>query len=203
MNLRYRLWFGSAAAGAFLLGTAALALMVPGYSQVHQTISEIGEMGSPARVPFAITLVCVAACILVFASAVRRVCSDAGRSSWAAYLIGYMAVPMVGLAIFASPHPLHNVFGISEIIAYVTLLVLALAWRREPRAKALVTLSWIASLLVWVALALNLSALQPNGAVWTSVAPVIGIAQRTLFITWFGWCAITGIMLSDFVAAPG
>jgi len=85
----------------------------------------------------------------------------------------------------------------------VAPLVLALAWRREPRAKALVTLSWIAFLLVWVALGLNLSALQPNGAVWTSVEPVIGVAQRTLFITWFGWCAITGIMLSGFIAAPG
>jgi len=51
MNLKYRLWFGSAAAGAFLLGTSALALMVPGYSEVHQTISEIGEMGSPAALP--------------------------------------------------------------------------------------------------------------------------------------------------------
>jgi hypothetical protein len=57
----------------FVFGIAGLGLMIPGYSHLRQTVSEIGEISSPARVPFAILLCCVAAFILVFASAVRDV----------------------------------------------------------------------------------------------------------------------------------
>ena len=71
MKRNYRLLFGPLAAAILGFGIAGLALLIPGYSHVHQTVSEIGEIGSPARVAFAIMLFCVAACILVFASAVR------------------------------------------------------------------------------------------------------------------------------------
>src|SRR6478672_4943169 len=77
-------------AGVILgFGVAGLALLIPDYSHVRQTVSEIGEIGSPTRVPFAIMLGCVAACILVFASAVRDVSVDAHHSRLAAYVIGF------------------------------------------------------------------------------------------------------------------
>jgi amino acid permease len=73
-------------AGAILaLGIAGLALMIPGYNHVQQTVSEIGEIGSPARFPFAVLLCCVAACILVFAATVRYRSVEAGHSQLAAY----------------------------------------------------------------------------------------------------------------------
>jgi hypothetical protein len=34
--------------------------MIPEYSHVQQTVSEIGEAGSPARIPFTVMLCCVA-----------------------------------------------------------------------------------------------------------------------------------------------
>ena len=71
MKRNYRVLFGPLAGAILFFGIAGLALLIPGYSHMQQTVSEIGEMGSPARVPFAIMLCCVAACILVFASAVR------------------------------------------------------------------------------------------------------------------------------------
>ncbi len=83
--------------------------------------------------PFAVPLCCVAACILVFAWAVRDMSIEAGRSQVSAYLIGFMALPAAGVGIFAYPHPLHNVFGISETIGYQPPLVFALTWRRENR----------------------------------------------------------------------
>jgi multidrug transporter EmrE-like cation transporter len=160
---------------------------------VHQTVSEIGEIGSAARMPFAIMLFCVAACIVVFASAVRDVSLATHHSPFAAYLIGFMALPAAGIGVFAYPHPLHNVFGLSELIGYQAPLILALTWRRDPRAKTLVVLSWIFFSIIWGAIALNLTSfVQP---VWAYVKPIHGLAQRALFAAWFGWCAVAGILL--------
>jgi hypothetical membrane protein len=169
--------------------------MVPGYNHVHQTVSEIGEIGSPARVPFAVMLCCVAACILVFASAVRDLSVQAGHSQLAGYLTGFMALPAAGIGIFAYPHPLHNVFGISELIGYQAPLFFALTWRRDTQAKPLVSLSWILYVIICVAIAVNLSSLDRQGAVWAYVKPAYGLAQRALFAAWFGWCAIVGLLL--------
>ena len=195
MKRDYRLLFGPLAGAILALGIAGLALMIPGYNHVHQTVSEIGEIGSPARVPFAIMLCCVAACILVFAWAVRDQSVDAGHSQLAAYLIAFMALPAAGIGVFAYPHPLHNIFGISELIGYQAPLFLALTWRRDPNAKPLVSVSWILYVLICVAIALNLSSLDRQGPVWAYVKPAYGLAQRGLFAAWFGWCAVVGLLL--------
>jgi hypothetical protein len=172
-----------------------LALTVPGYSQVHQTVSEIGEMGSPARVPFAIMLSCVAACILVLASGVRDIAVGAGRSPLAAYVLGCMALSIAGVGVFAYPHPLHNVFGLSELVGYQAPLILALTWRRDPRASTVVIFSWVMTGLVWVAIALNLGSLDRHGTLWAYLQPAYGLVQRALFAVWFGWCAGIGVLL--------
>ena len=195
MKWKYRLLFGPLAGAIFFVGITGLALLVPGYSQVRQTVSEIGEVGSPARVPFAIMLCCVAACIMVFALAVRDISVEVGHSQLAAYFIGFMALPAAGIGIFAYSHPLHNVFGISELISYQAPLILALTWRRDPRARPLVPLSWILYVVICAAIALNLSSLDRQGPVWAYVKPAYGLVQRALFATWFGWCAVVGLLL--------
>jgi hypothetical membrane protein len=176
-----------------VFGVASLAMLIPGYSHVHQTVSEIGEIGSPARVPFAVMLGGVALCILIFASAVRDVSVAAHHSRLAAYLIAFMALPAAGIGVFAYPHPAHDIFGMSELIGYQAPLAFALAWRHDARAKTLVVFSWIFFVLIWGAIILNLS---PFAApVWAYVRPVHGLAQRALFAAWFGWCAVLGILL--------
>jgi hypothetical membrane protein len=176
-------------------GIFALARTVPGYSSVHQTVSEIGEVGSPARISFALLLCAVAACLLVFAMAVRDLSKSAGCAPWAAYVIAFMAIPSAGVGIFAFPHPLHNVFGMSELIGYQAPLAFAVAWRHNPDAKRLVEFSWIMYILIWVAIALNMSSLDRHGAIWEFLQPGYGLVQRSLFAVWFGWCAIIGVML--------
>jgi len=199
----YRLLFGPLAAAILGFGIAGLALLLPGYSHVHQTVSEIGEIGSLARVPFAIMLCFVAACILIFASSMRDLSVEARHSKLSAYLIGFMALPAAGVGVFAYPHPLHNIFGISELIGYQAPLVFALTWRRDPQAKTLVVLSWILSVLIWGAIALNLSSLDRQGLIWAYVKPVHGLAQRALFAAWFAWCAVVGILLFHHVRNTG
>jgi hypothetical protein len=195
MKRDYRLLFGPLAGIILALGIVGLAMKVPGYNHVRQTVSEIGEMGSPAKIPFAMMLCCVAACILVFATGVRDLSIQAGRSQLAAYLIAFMAVPAIGTGVFAFPHPLHNVFGLSELVGYQAPLVFALTWRRDPQAKTLIPVSWIAYALTCIAIAANLSALYGGGAIWAHVKPVFGLVQRALFAAWFGWCAVVGLLL--------
>src|SRR5258708_2432957 len=72
-----RLLFGPLAAVIFAVSIIRLAMMVPGYSGVRQTVSEIGEVGSPARIPFAIMLWCVAAAVAIFSLALRKASLEA------------------------------------------------------------------------------------------------------------------------------
>ena len=190
-----RLLFGPASAAIFCIGVAGLALLVPGYSHLHQTVSEIGEVGSPARVPFTVMLACVAACTLIFATAVRDLSSQAGRSQVPTFLLVCSALSALGVGIFAFPHPLHNVFGLSEIFGYQAPVAVALAWRSDPKAKALVTCSWIFFALLWIAMALNLSPLFPHSWLWAHLKPVNGLVQRSLFLSWFAWCTVAGLLM--------
>jgi len=195
MRRNPRLLFGPLSCVIFFAGVVGLALLVPGYSHVHQTVSEIGEMGSPARVLFAIMLCSVAACTLIFAWGVREEAAQAHRPRWPTYLIGCMALSAAGTGIFAFPHPLHNVFGLSELIGYQAPLAIAIVWRGAPNTKALIVFSWILFVLVWVAIALNLGTLARQGQLWAYEKPIYGLVQRALFLAWFAWCAGAGWLM--------
>ena len=195
MKRDVRLLFGPLAALIFAIGVAGLPLIVPGYSAVRQTVSEIGEVGSPAQTPFSVMLWTVAIAVAVFCVGLRRTALDAGRSAWPAYLAAVMAICAAGIGVFAFPHPLHNVFGLSELIAYQAPLALALAWRRDPGLRGAVIFSTVMAAVVWVAILLNLTTLHRHGAVWTAIQPVYGLVQRGLFASWFVWCGGVGWML--------
>jgi hypothetical protein len=190
-----RLLFGPVAAGILAAGIFGLGFLVQGYDHVRQTVSEIGAMDSPARIPFMLMLCGVAGCLVVFAAGVRSESKKAGHGPLAAYLIICMSVSAAGVGIFAFPHPLHNLFGVSELIGYQAPLAFALTWRADPRSRSLVAISWFFSALVWLSLALNLSALVRQGIVWAEIKPFYGLVQRSLFAAWFAWCAVIGTLL--------
>ena len=60
----YRLWFGPLAVLLFVAGTLAIGLITPGYSHARQTVSELGEVGSPGQMAFSVLLCLVAAGLL-------------------------------------------------------------------------------------------------------------------------------------------
>lgn len=193
-----RLRFGVAALVVLCVGILLLALMIPGYSHVQQTVSEIGEVGSPAKFPFALMLIAVAACVLIFASGVRDVSGAAAASLLPAYLIAAMGVSIVGVALFPHPHTLHNVFGISELVGYQAPLAFAIVWRRKPDARALAALSLIFYAAIVVLIALNLSSMF-SSTLWSYVQPRYGLIQRALFGAWFIWSALLGVVLGNHV----
>jgi hypothetical membrane protein len=190
-----RLLFGLLGLVIFLAGLLALPPLVPGYDSVRQTVSEIGEMDSPMRWPFAAMLFAVAICMAVFALGLRSASIHARRNSFSAWLAAWMGVAAGALGYFAFPHPLHNVFGLSELIGYQAPLAFALAWRNAPRANSAVRFSWLMYGLLLISLALNLTAIVRSGTIWNDIRPFYGLVQRSLFLCFFVWSAGTGWML--------
>lgn len=195
MKPGYPLLAGLLSAVIFTLGLVLLPLGIPGYSQVHQTVSEIGMVGSPMQIPFTFMLCLTALCMLMFGWALGEASIGAGHSPLAGYLTACMAVSAAGVGLFAFPSPLHNYFGMSELIGYQAPLALAVTWRADRRAAAVVRLSWVMSVLMWVTIILNLSVLDRGGALWAYERPYYGLVQRSLFAVFFLWATLVGVML--------
>ncbi|EIL96359.1 hypothetical protein RHOFW104T7_10170 [Rhodanobacter thiooxydans] len=190
-----RLWFGPFAALLFFAGTFAIGLITPGYSHVRQTVSELGEVGSPGQVAFGVLLWLVAACLVVCAGAIARSLHDLGCSALPAYVVGAMAISCMGVGLFAFPHPLHNVFGLSETVGLQAPLAAALVCRKSPRARRATLFSMVMYVLVVLAIAINLVPLGRPAGLWPLIKPLYGLVQRFLFASWFFWCAGYALLL--------
>jgi hypothetical membrane protein len=182
------LWFGPVAVLLFLVGTFAIGLMTPGYSHVRQTVSELGEVGAPGQLAFSVLLCAVAACLIVYAGAIARSLRALGHSVLPAYFVGAMAISCAGVGVFAFPHPLHNLFGLSETVGLQAPLIAALVFRKDPRARPAAQFSAVMYVLVVLAIAINLIPLLRPADLWADIKPAFGIVQRSLFASWFLWC---------------
>ncbi len=183
---------GPAAALVFGLGVTWLGMIRPGYSAVRQTVSELGPMGERGRTSLAGLNLIVALFAIVFACGLLSVARLSVSTSLPAAFMGLYAILVVGLAAFPSGHPLHNVFGLLQTFPFVGApLTVALGWRGEGAVAAV---SWVALVLLIAGMALNLApAFSPRLA--KALAPVYGLAQRSLFVAWYGWCAALGVLL--------
>lgn len=191
---------GPVAALVFGVGVTWLGAATPGYSAVRQTVSELGPYGGRGRRTLAGINLVVALAAAVFAVALFLVARHAHWTATPAYLVGLYAVLAAGLAAFPTGYPsaifprlgLHNVVGLVQTIPFVGApLSVALGWRG---AGVLTSISWAALALVVVAMTLNLApAFSPRLA--KAAAPVYGLGQRSLFVAWYGWCAILGLLI--------
>lgn len=183
---------GALAGIVFFSAIYALASMVEGYSHIGQTVSEIGKLGSPAETYLRLTNLVVAICLFGFSWSLHLFARDNDVSRSPAILMACFAISEIGVAIFPSPHPLHNVFGLSMTIGYMTPLALALSWRKSGSMTNLVVISWIAFILIAVTILLNLS---PIFARDLYPLEYYGIIQRSLFVAFYGWCFYVGVKL--------
>jgi len=198
VRLSTRLLCAPLACAIFVYGVLILpSQLVPGYSDIHDSVSDMGQVGSPTRLAFRVVLMVLAVCTVCFADALREIAVRTGTSSWTAILVGMMAIALGGAAVFAYPHRLHMFFALPELIAYQAPLVFALTWRHEPRAKRLVAQSWGLYLLLTAVTFVNLSGPLGMNGLWGLVKPRIGLAQRMLFIIWFGWCTLLAKVFSS------
>jgi len=184
-----RLWFGPIALLLFVAGTITIGQMTPGYSLVRQTVSELGEVGAPGRTAFTMLLCIIAASLLVYAGALVRSLHELGHTPVPAYLVSAMAISCAGVGVFSFPHPLHNVFGLSETLGLQAPLAAALVSRHDARAKQLTMFSTVMYILVLLAIAINLIPIIRPPALWVHLRPIFGLVQRSLFASWFTWSA--------------
>ncbi|HKU63659.1 MAG TPA: DUF998 domain-containing protein [Rhizomicrobium sp.] len=194
MKTETRLIFGPVAAAIFFVGVTGLALLIPGYSHVQQSISVIGKLGTPLRIPFSLVIACYACSLLIFASGIFQVAAKTGSPKLPAYMIGYYAFTQLGIAVFATPHPLHNVFGLLSMLGYLAPLTLAFTWRRIG-PHSLIVISYLLGLVVLVAIVLGLSELFPQLGLWQLVSPYPGLVQRLLVAGWLPWFIAASVIM--------
>jgi hypothetical membrane protein len=197
---RLCLLFGLIAATTFVVASTVLGALLPNYDAVTQTISEIGEKGSPFETVFKAVSLFVAGCFLLFAFGVYRFSKKRRASLVPAALLGFFASMELGVFIFESPHPWHNVFGILSIAGFLAPLTLAITWPSAPDLPALRPLSAIAAVFLIVAIGLNLS---PLFVPIPFINEHIGLVQRALLVFHL-WCAYLAFVLfqSGFQVAP-
>jgi hypothetical protein len=182
----------------FIATWLVLGALLPNYDPITQTISEIGEKGSLFEVPYKITNLIVAGSFVLFSYGVFRFSTAHQLSPVPAFLLGFFALTQLGVSIFESPNPLHNLFGIASMPAFLTPLVLAITWRSAPGLHGLRKLSWLAGGLILIAIAVNLSPLFIRVPY---IARHIGLMQRFLPLFHL-WCACLAISLSRNANAP-
>lgn len=188
MSHRFLLVFGPIAAATFFVSMFVLGAMVKDYSHVSQTVSEIGMRGSPVELPFKIAMLAVTMSILIFAFGIYLLSKANHLSSLPAWFVAAYGLSDLGIDLFPLPHRLHNVFGILSIVCVYAPLVLAVAWQGSNRAAGLISISWIAFVLINLAILLNLDPdLLPE--------KYYGLVQRSFFVAFYGWCAFVGIVL--------
>jgi hypothetical membrane protein len=176
----------------FIGGTSGLALLDPGYSQMRQTISEIGSMDTPLRIPFAVLVVCIGVCELTFAWGLRIASADSRRSQAVCYLVAFSGLRSFGTAIFADPHPLHSLFGNLGLLSMLAPFVFAFTWRRELRAQGAVMLSVVLGIVIWIGI-FCFTPLSPLPAEIRDQSG--GVIQRVFLYSWMVWYGAVGVFL--------
>jgi hypothetical membrane protein len=178
--------FGVIAAAVFTATFIVLGMLTPGYDPVSQTISELGEHGSPFEIVFRVMMATVAVCLSLFAYGGYRASRNEGCSIVPALLLAAFAITEVGIAVFESPHSLHNVFGISSTVGFLAPLGLAATWRAKVW-QALRGISAIAAVLLIAEIVLNLSPLFVEFGETDYIPSHYGAIQRSLYFTFYGW----------------
>src|SRR5690606_37063289 len=144
---------------------------------------------------FTALLCLIAVCLAIFASGAARSLRGLGCSAFPAYFVVALAISCAGVGIFSFPHPLHNVFGLSETVGLQAPLVAALVCWRVPRAKQVVVFSVIMYVVVLVAIVVNLIPVVRPAGLWPLIKSYFGVVQRFLFLSWFAWCAGYAMLL--------
>ena len=190
MDLKKKmLSLGWIAATAFILGSLILGSQLKDYSAISQTVSEIGEKGSPLYIQWQILAVGIGCLLILFAIGIISFAKRADLSIAPGLFILIYGLSQFFVGIFPSPNPLHNVFGLTMIVGYFSPLMFPLLWKNKLGIRFKV-ISIIAFILIVLGIFLNLT---PAFAPTLYPLEYYGIVQRFLLYTFYLYCAYISI----------
>ncbi|MBT8321466.1 MAG: DUF998 domain-containing protein, partial [Eudoraea sp.] len=131
MNTKNVLIVGAIAAITFIFGTLIFGQQLEGYSAVSQTVSEIGQKGSPLYIPWQLFTIGTGCLLILFAVGLISFAKKRKLSIVPALFILVYGLSHFTMGFFPSPHALHNVFGLSMIVGYFSPLMFALYWKNK------------------------------------------------------------------------
>ena len=186
-----QLYFGAISGLIFVTVTLLIGALLTDYNSLSQTVSEIGKVGSPLQLPYALMLYSVSLLAAIFSYQALTFAKTHSLSIAPIVLIASFALSDAGVAIFPSPEPMHNIFGALHLFGYFAPLVLAITWRRYFSEQQLTNFSVHAFLLILVFLVLNFS---PMFAPSLYPMEYYGLMQRGVlycYYTWLAWLSIS------------
>lgn len=189
MDTKKTLSLGWISAVLFIAGSLVLGSFLGDYSFISQTVSEIGQEGSPLKLTWQLFSLLLGLLLILFS---LSIISFARRNKWSVVpgvFVLFAGLSEFGIALFPSPHPLHNIFGLSMTIGYFSPLVFFLLWKD----KLGVSFKWyslLAFILIVLGIFLNLS---PIFAPKLYPLEYYGLVQRFLLFTFYLYLALVAV----------
>ncbi len=173
----------------FIVGTFVLGSLLTDYSFISQTVSEIGEEGSPLYLQWQIFSIVIGTLLMIFAISIISFARHNNISVIPGIFILFAGLSEFGIALFPSPHPLHNVFGLSLTIGYFSPLLFFLLWK-DKLGTSFKQYSLIAFVLILLGIFLNLS---PIFAPQLYPLEYYGLVQRFLLFIFYLYMALIAV----------
>lgn len=173
----------------FIFGTLILGYQLPDYDLVSQTVSEIGQLGSPLQNTFRIFSFVISILLIIFSLSLISFSRKNSLSILPAIMLLTFGLAEFGIGVFPSPHPLHNVFGLSLTIGYLSPLFFFLLWK-DSLGKRFKWISLWIFILVIIGIFLNLT---PAFAPELYPLEYYGLVQRFLLYSFYAYLAYLSI----------
>jgi hypothetical membrane protein len=173
-------------------------LLRPGYSQVAQVISELGQVGTPNAILQDANFVATGLLLIAFAVGLYR---GIGRGRFvtlgiALFLVFPGVMVLVG-TLFPLPDPVHTPLSIAGfIVLIVAVFVVSFGLRKDDRWKRLASYS-LGTGVVLVGLLLLIIATGQG-----VLAPYFGLLQRLFIVPVFLWIEVLAIRLLALSSRP-
>ena len=174
---------------SFIFGTLILGAILADYNIVSQTVSEIGQKGSPLEGTFQIFSYSISILLILFSASLIFLSRKNSLSVVPGIFLLTFGLAEFGIGVFASPHPLHNVFGLSLTIGYFSPLMFFLLWKSRLGQRFKWISLWV-FILVIIGIFLNLT---PAFAPDLYNLNYYGLVQRFLLYTFYAYCAYVSV----------
>jgi len=195
MNSKTLLPLGWIAAAIFIIGSFILGSLLQDYNPLSQTVSEIGQNGSPLSFHWQVFSTSIGLLLILFAMGVISFAKENKLSIAPGIFMLTYGIAQLGVGMFPSPHQLHNVFGLSMTLGYFSPLVFALSWKNKM-GKGFKQISLLAFALIVLGIFLNLS---PAFAPALYPLEYYGIVQRFLLFAFYVYVGFVSVSSLQYV----